>query len=233
MPTSEISLQLQYGDNAIHQLFPSSHNLNVTPFSNVAPALRRFYHDPTTSISALRTPWLSQLHVLELNFTSTQSATTIQVLDLLENLHILEVLKISTEYSSLSSSTGKCLRPIELPQLHLLGIECTDLDHCIYFLEHIIPQQKCTLSLYSKCLMLSDIPDEKYAEEVASLAEHFSMYAKALDWHDARVLSLRVSSYLFEFLSNSPSMANPGKAIAISSILRIISTSSLQSRYIT
>jgi hypothetical protein len=72
------------------------------------------------------------------------------VLDLLGNLHILEVLKISTGDSSLEPRPDKRLRPIELPRLHRLGLNCTELDDCIYFLEHIIPQQKCTLSLYSQ-----------------------------------------------------------------------------------
>jgi hypothetical protein len=199
------NLQLQYYDDdnpsAIHQLFPSP---DATPFSNVAPALHRFYHDPMTSISALRVPWLSQLRVLELNFTWTQRprATTIQVLDLLENLHVLEVLKISAGYFSLSSSTDKPLHPIKLPRLHRLGIDCTSLDDCIYFLDHITPHQKCTLSLYSKGLIhfqLFEPPDEKSGEKVASLAEHFSMYAKCLDWHNTQVLSLGVSSNSLEF----------------------------------
>ena len=195
------NLQLQYYDDATHQLFPSSHNPDATPFSSVAPALRRFYHDPTTSILALQAPWLSQLRVLELNFTETQrpGATTIQVLDILENLHILEVLKISMGSSSLAPSTDKPLHPIEFPRLHRLGLKCTNLHDCIYFLEHITPRKGCSLSLYSLGIMFFEPTDERCAEKVASLAEHFSIYAKGLDWHDAQVLSLKVSSGSFEF----------------------------------
>ena len=178
--------------------YPSFRNPDATLSWDVAPASLGFYHDPTTSISALRTPWLSQLRVLELKFPSTQRphATTIRVLDLLKNLHILEVLKISIGNSSLESRPNKCPRPIELPQLHRLGLDCAELDDCIYFLKHIIPQQKCTLSLYSKKSSMSP-RDESYLSKLALLAEHFSVYAQALSCHDAQVLSLRLSSHSF------------------------------------
>ena len=201
------NLQLHYYDEVTHQLFPSSHNPDATLFSSVAPALRRFYHDPTISILALRPPWLSQLRVLELNFTQTQTppTTIIQVLDLLENLHILEVLKISMGHSSPEPHTDKRLRPIEFPRLHRLSLKCTNLHDCIYFLEHITPRKGCSISLYSLGSMFFEPTDEKCAEKVASLAEHFSIYAKGLDWHDAQVLSLRVSTHSFEFTTYSKS----------------------------
>ena len=168
-----------------------SYNPDATPLPSVAPALRNFYHDLMISVSALRVgaPWLSQLRILELKFTPTQRprATTIRVLYLLGNLHILEVLKISAERSSFSLSTNKRLRPIELPRLHRLGLDCEELDDYVYFLEHIIPRQKCTLSLYSTRFF--GPADEKYADKFASLAEHFSADAQALGWNGAQVLS--------------------------------------------
>ncbi|KIM42135.1 hypothetical protein M413DRAFT_444602 [Hebeloma cylindrosporum] len=191
--------QLQYYDsNEVHQLFPSSHNPEATPFSNVAPALRQFYQDPTTSISVLlRAPWLARLRVLELNFTSPQRpyATTIQVLDMLENLHLLEALSISARYLSQSSSTDSRPRQIKLPRLHHLGVAGRGLDNCIYFLDHITPQRKCTLSLHSETNPSLGPADEiGYGEKVDSLAKHFSVYAKALDWHNAQALTLSLSN---------------------------------------
>jgi len=181
--------------------FPGFHNPGATWFPDIAPAspaLRRFYHHPMTYISSLRTPWLSQLRVLELKFMSTRRprATTIWVLDSLENLHILEVLKISMRCPSPEPRPNKRLRSIKLPRLHRLSFDCEELDDSIYFLEHIIPQQKCALSLYSD-RSFADEPPQKYLDKFASLAEHFSVYAQALSWDDAQVLSLTLSSHSF------------------------------------